>query len=157
MFQNLPISKAQKESLLLDFVEKSVKTNPITFPAHTYATRVTDKLSVVATSIPARHPNIVAAARKALAQTPSNSSYSPFRPPPPPEASGNEDEVELLDCYEQPEEGERLSPTPEDDASGANTGDEDDGIHPSRQPITPTHTGLLVPWAEVGTPLRAIP
>ena len=59
MFQNLPISKAQKESLLLDFVERSMKTNPITIPAHRYATRVTDKLSVVATSIPARHPNIV--------------------------------------------------------------------------------------------------
>jgi hypothetical protein len=47
MFQNLPISKAQKESLLLDFVERSMKTNPITIPAHRYANRVTDKISVV--------------------------------------------------------------------------------------------------------------
>ena len=52
MFRNLPISKAQKESLFYDFVERSMKTNPITIPAHRYATRVTDKLSVVATSIP---------------------------------------------------------------------------------------------------------
>ena len=52
MFQNLPISKAQKESLLLDFVERSMKTNPITIPAHRYATRVTDKISVVPSTTP---------------------------------------------------------------------------------------------------------
>ena len=67
MFQNLPISKAQKESLLLDFVERSMKTNPITIPAHRYATRVTDKLSVVATSTPPHPPSPVQVADAALA------------------------------------------------------------------------------------------
>lgn len=67
MFQNLPISKAQKEALLLDFVERSMKTNPITIPAHRYATRVTDKLSVVATSTPPHPPTPVQVADAALA------------------------------------------------------------------------------------------
>ena len=64
MFQNLPISKAQKESLLLDFVERSMKTNPITFPAHRYATRTTDHLLVVPSTTRTvdtavlKHPNL---------------------------------------------------------------------------------------------------
>jgi hypothetical protein len=66
MFQNLPISKAQKESLLLDFVERSMKTKPITIPAHRYATRVTDKLSVVATSTPPHPTTPVQVASAAL-------------------------------------------------------------------------------------------
>ena len=73
--------------------------------------------------------------------------------PPPSETSGNE----VLEGNEPPEEGGRLSPTPASDASGAPTGDEDDGLHPASNLITPTHTGPLVTWAQAGTPVRAIP
>ena len=57
-----------------------MKTNPITFPAHRYATRVTDKLSVVATSIPAQPNTPVQVASAAVAQTPSTLVGSPQTP-----------------------------------------------------------------------------
>ena len=56
-----------------------MKTNPITFPAHRYATRVTDKLSVVATSIPAQSNTPVQAADAAL-----DNRTPPDNPPPHP-------------------------------------------------------------------------
>ena len=80
MFQNLPISKAQKESLLLDFVERSMKTNPITIPPRRYATRVTDKILVVPSTTPPHPTTPVQVASAAVAQTPSTLVASPQTP-----------------------------------------------------------------------------
>jgi hypothetical protein len=83
MFQNLPISKAKKESLLYDFVERSMKTNPITFPAHRYATRTPEHLLVVPSTtrtVDTQTPQFAAAA--ALAAHDQATQTNPGNVPP---------------------------------------------------------------------------
>ena len=138
MFQNLPLSKAQKESLLIDFVERSMKTEPITIPPHRFATRVTDHLSVVPlTTRPIAtqtHNPFQLAAQAARAAQASSSSDSD-------NSNGNGSQssgapvVNLMDAYGFNEFSRPEGPDDEDDASNAGTNEEGDEqpIHPSRQ------------------------
>jgi len=137
MFENLPLSKAQKESLLIDFVERSMKTKPITIPPHRYATRVTDHLSVVpsttrpiATQTNNPFQSLAQAALASAAQGSSSASGNGNGS----QSSGPGPVVNLMDAYGYNEPSRPEGPDDDDDASGAGTDEEEEGvpIHPSR-------------------------
>ena len=170
MFQNLPVSQAQKEALLSEFVERSMKTKPITIPAHQYGTRTTDHLSLVPTATrptPATQTEIANAATQTI-NSPAGSVTNLSS------AGSHSDDVYFGrhsggdefsrratldpnpdDYGYEPDVGED-GPNENDDASAANTEDEGEGalMHPSN--IHVTHSGLLVPFPFF-SPLRITP
>ena len=138
MFENLPLSKAQKESLLIDFVERSMKTKPKTIPPHRYATRVTDHLSVVpsttrpiATQTYNPFQSLAQAARAAQASSASGNGNGNGNG----SQSSGEPVVNLMDAYGYNEPSGPEGPDDDDNASDAGTDEEGDElpIHPSRQ------------------------
>ena len=174
MFENLPVSQARKEALLSEFVERSMKTKPITIPAHQYGTRTTDHLSLVPTATrptPATQTEIANAATQTI-NSPAGSVTGSVTNLS--SAGSHSDDVYFGrhsggdefsrratldpnpdDYGYEPDVGED-GPNDHDDASAADTDDEGEGalIHPSNRHVT--HSGLLVPFPFF-SPLRITP
>ena len=146
MFQNIPnLSQSQKESLISDFVERSMKSKPIHFTPEVYG----------AFSLNATRPNVM---RDMAIQVDEflPPLYSVVSPISSADAETNEPRTPdssvtglLTDMYPEPDNSEDDAPNEADDASGADTDDEGLDVavrHPSRP--EPTQPGFIVPFPQ---------